>query len=552
MTGVAEGITSNFLEEVPDLFIVHDLNGKISYVSSFVIKLLDYTPQEFLQNNLRDYVSPRSFTNYPRYQQKIAEEDYVQEVLCLMTKNKQERYFEFNVAVCRQNNETPQIKGVARDITERKWAEKALVDVLGRFESIVEYSPLVAIQSFDANGCIYHWNPVSERLYGMSRLDVLEKPFHELFLKGEETGRFKKDLKRVFEECLPSEARECEIKTANGETRWVYFSMFPVLEEGRCLEAIRMEMDITERKKVEDELEFLSIHDALTGLYNRGYFEEEMRRLDNPRFCPVSIIVCDVDRLKPVNDFWGHTEGDILLQAAAQAIKRPFRSSDVVARIGGDEFVVILPNTPRDTALQVCKRIMDSVKQYNEACPKVPLSISLGVSTSDSMQNSLIDTFRKADHAMYCDKIEKAKGFQDSIPRSLLSAFPSFFAGGLPLYFNDRAREMALNLGEKAGLQPAEISFLYIPSHHFLSRYIPGDADPSGLGDANDPGGHPRSNAPPRIYHILSIVNAYNAMIDENFNRRALSHEEAVAELQRCAGTQFDPELVEKFTRLFG
>lgn len=543
MTGIAESFSSNLYEEIPDLFVIHDLEGKISYVNCFVLKLLDYTPQEVLQKNLKDFISPRFLANYSRYLQNIAEKNHVQEVLCLLTKKKQERFLEFNVVVYRQNDKAPQIRGVARDITERKWAEKALVDVLGRFESIIEYTPLVAIQGFDPNGCIYHWNPVSEKLYGMSRRDVLEKPFHELFLEGQETERFKEDLKQVFEEGIPTKARECAIVTANGETRWVYSSMFPVREGERCLEAIRMEMDITERKKVEEKLEYLSIHDALTGLYNRGYFEEEIRRLDTPRFRPASIIVCDVDNLKPINDILGHAQGDVLLKATAKAISQPFRSSDVVARIGGDEFAIILPHTPNNIALQACERIKESVKQYNDSNPQFPLSISLGVSTSTSLEHSLIDTFREADRAMYRDKIKKVTGFQNSIPRSLLSALSIFFAKGFPLFFNDRAREMALVLGEKVGLQPDEMSFLFTPPH-FLSHHAWWNEDA--------PGDNLQQKETSRIYCILSIINAYNTMISKHSYRSALSHEEAIAELQRCAGIQLDPELVEKFIELFG
>lgn len=92
---------------------------------------------------------------------------------------------------------------MARDITARKWKEKAVTDALGRFESIIEHTPMVAVQGFDINGCIYHWNPVSEKLYGMGLKEVLEKPFHELFLDKKEAGRFLADLKKVFEEGPP-------------------------------------------------------------------------------------------------------------------------------------------------------------------------------------------------------------------------------------------------------------------------------------------------------------------------------------------------------------
>ena len=144
--------------------------------------------------------------------------------------------------------------------------------------------------------------------------------------------------------------------------------MFPVFEEA-VAGAIRMEIDITERKKVEERLEYLSTHDPLTGIYNRAFFEEEMRRLENPRFRPVSIIVCDVDDLKVINDTFGHGKGDKLLKAVADTIKMPFRSSDMVARIGGDEFVILLPLTSEAVAREACRRIKDSIENYNRNNP---------------------------------------------------------------------------------------------------------------------------------------------------------------------------------------
>ncbi|MGI6308322.1 MAG: diguanylate cyclase [Dethiobacteria bacterium] len=540
MKGIAESFSDNFFEDVPDLFFIHDLEGKISYVNRYAFQLLGYTLQEVLHKNLKEFVAPRFLGNYSHYLQSISREKYVQKVLCLLTRKKQERFLEFNVVVCHQDSKPPEVRGVARDITERKWAEKALADVLGRFESMIKYTPMVAIQSFDHNGCIYHWNPVSEKLYGMRMKDVLEKPFYELFLEGREAEMFKEDLKKVFDEGLPIEARECTIVTAEGKKRWVYSSMFPVLEGGRCLEAIRMEMDITERKKAEEKLEYLSIHDALTGIYNRGYFEEEMRRLDTPRFRPASIIVCDVDNLKPVNDTLGHDQGDVLLKAAAKAISRPFRSSDVVARIGGDEFAVILPHTSQNIALQACQRIKESIELYNHSSPEVPLSISLGVSTSTSPEHSLTDVFREADRAMYHDKINKVGHFKSPLSRSLLSTLSILFTRGFPSVLNDKVREMALTLGKEVGLPPDEMSFLALPN--LLFQHAHKDIYTGDL----------QQKEAPHTSCILAIVNAYNTLTSKRPYRSALSHEEAVAEIRRYAGTQFDPKLVEKFIKLFG
>lgn len=163
-----------------------------------------------------------------------------------------------------------------------------------------------------------------------------------------------------------------------------------------------------QRKWTEEKLYYLSMHDSLTDLYNRSYFEQEMRRVEDGRYSSAGIVVCDIDGLKHINDTLGHQAGDEILRASAQVIKESFRKSDVVARIGGDEFAVIIPDADKDSVSNACLRARDAVSEYNLNHQDI-LSISIGYAVSDRQPLKMYEIFKEADNNMYEDKILRGK-----------------------------------------------------------------------------------------------------------------------------------------------
>lgn len=163
---------------------------------------------------------------------------------------------------------------------------------------------------------------------------------------------------------------------------------------------------IQEHDYKSEELHHLSNHDSLSGLYNRSYFDEELKRLSSSRITPISVVMIDIDDLKVCNDKYGHSVGDALIKATSQVLLDSFRVEDAVARIGGDEFAVLLPGVDAELAQCAIKRVRSLASRYENMVEGIPMSISLGFATVDNPAE-LPEAIKRADQQMYQDKLSR-------------------------------------------------------------------------------------------------------------------------------------------------
>lgn len=193
-----------------------------------------------------------------------------------------------------------------------------------------------------------------------------------------------------------------EFKTKTGRHIWCLVNLTPIDFEGETSLLAGM-ADITEQKRIQEDLRYLSTHDALTGVYNRTYFEAELERLQKGRRFPVSIIMLDIDDLKVINDTYGHAQGDEMLKTVASLIKEVMRSEEVFARIGGDEFALLLPRADQEAAQQVLARIKTRLNLHasHHGNEHIKVSIGLGVA---NLKDDLSEAFKQADANMYANK----------------------------------------------------------------------------------------------------------------------------------------------------
>ncbi|MCX8061901.1 MAG: diguanylate cyclase [Anaerolineales bacterium] len=315
------------------------------------------------------------------------------------------------------------------DITQRKEAER-------RFQALFEYSPISLWEEdwssikalFDqlrAQGITniqpyLQQNPdVVQKCMGMLRVVNVNQKTLELF-KAKSKEELLANLDKVFrDEMAVHFAKELEdlwngltvyqregINYAlDGEPINVHIEVriMPGYENtfGWVLVSLQ---DITARKKAEEYLRYLGSHDVLTGLYNRMYFEQTLREWEQQPPYPISVLVIDINGLKPVNDTYGHQAGDDLIRRAAEVLQKACEENDILARIGGDEFIILMPNCGERKAAQMVKRIenlRDLNNKYHYQAP--PLSFSIGKASAEA-DRSLQKLIVQADNAMYQEK----------------------------------------------------------------------------------------------------------------------------------------------------
>ena len=345
-----------------------------------------------------------------------------------------------------------------------------------------------------------------------------------------------------------------------------------------------------QRKHTEEKLKFLSFHDSLTGLYNRAYFEEELKRLNNSRYYPLNIISLDINGLKVVNDTFGHDQGDKLLQHLASLLTSISRKGDIIARVGGDEFAILLPSTSSQATLDFCERIRKVCLEDNIKPAYLRVNLALGHVTQEGEYKDIKTFLKEADQNMYQDKLFSAK----SREKHLLDSFQLILAERDP-HTEDHARrlqELALALGKRVGLTEYQLNNLKllallhdigkigIPDNILFKTYTLTPSEWKKMREHSRIGYRMAKNVPdfspiaqeilhhhehwdgkgypdglkgekiPLLSRIISIVDAYDVMQSRRPYKGKISKAKALKEIKRGAGTQFDPQLVEIFLKI--
>ncbi len=362
-----------------------------------------------------------------------------------------------------------------------------------------------------------------------------------------------------------------------------YFSK-PLSEEAMKISLplkVKNAIDLMKRK---EEIIYLGYHDKLTGLYNRRYSEEEMRRLDTERNLPISLIMGDVNGLKLTNDAFGHEAGDKLLKKIADIIKSVCRKDEIVARIGGDEFLIVLPKTNSIDAQNILDRIKS--KCDNEKEDPIKPSISFGYSVKENTHQNIMNAYKIAEDKMYNNKLTESKSIRSSIIATLINILHE--RSPKIATHSKRLKELCNEIGKELGLTIEQIYNLKLlavlhdigltavpdylidkntkltleegnifRSHseigyriaNSLSNIVPIASDILSHHENWDGSGYPqglKGNNIPLNSRIISILDTYDLMVNEE---KRVSKNEALEFIKNHSGSYFDPKIVDAFLK---
>ena len=322
----------------------------------------------------------------------------------------QERLIGWNNSVIRDElGNITNILSSGEDITERRLMEDLLYLEKEQLKTTL-MSVGDGVISTDIDGRVLLMNHVSEQLTGWSQADALGTQFSEIFTIVHEKSR-KKGRNPVSHVLKTGEIVEMDANMVliakDGSEHPVEDTAAPIRDaQGKLSGVVIVFRDCTESRRKEEEIKRLSYRDQLTGLHNRRSYEQELDRLDDKTYYPLTLIMADVNGLKITNDVFGHSAGDELLQKVAEVLKRECRSNDIVARIGGDEFVILLPQTDALHADLIVKRINTAIRQ--EKIKGMDLSVSFGFAVKESVSEHITDIFNRAEDDMYRNKVSEA------------------------------------------------------------------------------------------------------------------------------------------------
>lgn len=422
--------------------------------------------------------------------------------------------------------------------------------------------------------------------------DLLGKNMHELMHHSKPDGkRFPVNECSILQSIKEGKGVHVDDEVfwkADGTSFRVEYRSYPQIKNGEIIGAVITYTDITQRKAREEKINYLSYHDTLTGVYNRHYFVENLSKGNDAENLPFSVIFADINNLKMTNDIFGHTAGDALIKRFSEILVQSCRQNDIIARVGGDEFIILLPRTDKEEVKRILARIKNDCSKAQVAA--IRCSVSIGADTKTTEEQSIEDIITNAENAMYKDKLTKSKELCKGVIENIIHTLHSEslrekqHSEVVSELCADIGKALRMNDRELNGLKEAgylhDIGKIVLDSHLLikdnldqedlekfkqhpivgyrilklfdetldLAEYVyyhherwDGKGYPKGL----------KGEEIPQISRIISIAETYERVLaKETAAENSYSHGIAIQVIKDGAGTLFDPGIAELFVEM--
>ena len=559
-----------------------DAEGRFLEVNQQWLDTLGYTRDEVIGRRFEEFLYPEDretfFHRFPQFKAQ----GHIHSEFQMIGKNGHPVFIAFEGKIgYGANGQFLQTHCILQDITKQKLGEEELRASEAKYSDYIENAPY-AVCVVNDQGRYVEVNRATTAITGYSRDRLLQMTVMDITAQDSLPGA------RAGFETLKTTGRmnaELEYLHQNGTVRWWSVNAIKVAED----RYLGFSGDTTEKKVAEANLLYLSYHDYLTGLYNRRFFEDELKRVDTASQLPLSVLIGDINGVKLVNDAFGHAEGDRLIVECARMISSCCRGTDTVAKTGGDEFSILMPHTDVASAMAILNQIQSTLSAFDASIAKNRFthSVSMGFATKATADQDMAQVLRTAEEYMNQRKLLEHQSSHSAIISSIkatmleksheteehaerLVDLAKAVANALGLSQIDQGRlELLATLHDigKVGIsdhiltKPGkldEAEWEEMKRHPEIGYRIAASS-PDLIPVAEsilchherwDGTGYPQGLCGehiPLLSRIIAVVDAYDAMTQDRAYRKAMTHRDAIAEITKNAGTQFDPHIVEIF-----